>query len=834
MSAHLRLAAIMLIAGILLTGSVLAERGTAGSATTPQSGAGSDMIVAGAHHTCGLLDGGVWCWGWNNSGQLGDGTNNSSSVPVQVVGMESGVTTIGAGLHHACAVKDGEAWCWGRNNKRQLGNGTTTASNVPVKANGLPAGVVAIDGGVDQTCAVQGGGAWCWGSGSETGVSTGGVSTPTLTSLDSGVTAIATGWGFSCAVAHGSVWCWGRNGSGELGSGSTDSDSHLTPVEVTGPPGVATDVTAGGQFACAVVSEAAWCWGRNVNGRLGSVTETDVNPPTLVTGFDDAVSAIVNGTSHACGLKEGGMWCWGSNQYGQLGNGEVSGYVNNNHPIPVAVEGMGSGVTGMAAGYITSCAIRDGEFYCWGDNEHGKLGDGTVTDSPLPVAVAFGGTPATPTPYPSCDDCPATISIDADPNAPSVQDTVEVATGDTFRIRIAVTELAPDISYVSYQVRLFFDDAHVQVTGLPENWKHPPGETTGGNLATFDGNYDLSCGHHNPADGVGVGSLLMMCVPVPISSSSNAQDLVEIVLQCVSEGTSSLVLDPHPDIGTHVVTQVGWDFLPLEAQLVNATVACGPGSFTPSPTPTPTATNTPTVVPTPIPTATPCAECETLIAIDMNPGAPGVEDSRTVMTGTTFRVRVTIPELATSDAYLGYSVRLLFDDTHLEASGIPDDWAAPPTWLTGGNVAVFGSGLTCGPDPETSVGVGFVRMLCSSIPLTASTHAQDLVEFMFRCKDEGTSTLTLADGPTGTLLVSTDIEEIHPPLAGATITCEDGYLGGPLPLGGGSCHVGAASLDFLAPVLLLGLVFQRRRISGALAALRGAVRRSSSRRGGWI
>jgi alpha-tubulin suppressor-like RCC1 family protein len=184
MSAHLRLAAIMLIAGILLTGSVLAERGTAGSATTPQSGAGSDMIVAGAHHTCGLLDGGVWCWGWNNSGQLGDGTNNSSSVPVQVVGMESGVTTIGAGLHHACAVKDGEAWCWGRNNKRQLGNGTTTASNVPVKANGLPAGVVAIDGGVDQTCAVQGGGAWCWGSGSETGVSTGGVSTPTLTSLE--------------------------------------------------------------------------------------------------------------------------------------------------------------------------------------------------------------------------------------------------------------------------------------------------------------------------------------------------------------------------------------------------------------------------------------------------------------------------------------------------------------------------------------------------------------------------------------------------------------------------------------------------------------------------
>ncbi|CAJ0860453.1 hypothetical protein AMST5_01304 [freshwater sediment metagenome] len=140
------------------------------------------QITAGGNSTCALASGRAYCWGWGGAGELGNGGYADSSVPVAVTtsGVLAGktVTQIAGGYHHNCAVtSDGGAYCWGFNSYGQLGNGGNSISNVPVAVttNGVLAGktVSQIEGGEGHTCAVTSdGGAYCWGDG-------GGVSSAT-------------------------------------------------------------------------------------------------------------------------------------------------------------------------------------------------------------------------------------------------------------------------------------------------------------------------------------------------------------------------------------------------------------------------------------------------------------------------------------------------------------------------------------------------------------------------------------------------------------------------------------------------------------------------------
>ncbi len=315
--------------------------GQLGDGTTTSSGAPVEVsgltmdafsVVAGDNHTC-VMDhyGSVLCWGDNSRGQLGDGSNVDSTTPVAVTGLTNNVDAIAASGDHTCALTTGGGVkCWGYNAWGQLGNGTNIASNVPVDVTGLTSGVSAIATGSFHSCAgltvgLSGGGVKCWGY-NQYGQLGDGTTTDSLVPVDVlGVTnarTVAAGGLHSCVLEFGGdVTCWGRGDSGQLGNGSTANSS--TPVTVSGLSGVGSIIAAGSHSCAVTTSGAAKCWGANTLGQLGNGTGVSISSPVDVIGHSSGVNALAAGAGgHTCAwVSGGGINCWGNNFQGQLGTG---------------------------------------------------------------------------------------------------------------------------------------------------------------------------------------------------------------------------------------------------------------------------------------------------------------------------------------------------------------------------------------------------------------------------------------------------------------------------------------------------------------------------------
>jgi alpha-tubulin suppressor-like RCC1 family protein len=304
-----------------------------GRADTVRSGT-LRQVSAGGGHTCALDPNGVaWCWGRNAEGQLGIGAVSTRSlVPVRVTGSRSWLF-ISAGTTHTCGIaQNGTAFCWGSNSDGQLGTGVAGTQTAPVQVAGL-ADVVAISAGDRFTCVLRPTGtAACWGRAGRLG-SLGASATPRTVDGTAAYAGLDVGGRAACALepALQRAACWGE--AGAVGSGATGA----SPARVTLDVDLAS-VSVGGTSACALTTTGlARCWGSNATGQLGlgtTVTDTGSTTPRPVAG-DPLFASVSVGGAHACAINQRlETFCWGSNASGQLGTVAVAAPVRTPTRVP--------------------------------------------------------------------------------------------------------------------------------------------------------------------------------------------------------------------------------------------------------------------------------------------------------------------------------------------------------------------------------------------------------------------------------------------------------------------------------------------------------------------
>jgi alpha-tubulin suppressor-like RCC1 family protein len=314
-------------------------------------------IFAGESHTCALTAAGVaYCWGFNFQGQLGDGTIENKHAPVAVATTER-FQTLALSASHTCGLNTaGKAFCWGWNNLGQLGNGTTTRSSTPVAVSGDRTFVSIVAAG-DRV------------------------------SFDDRVFN-----GHTCALtSDGTPFCWGSNVAGQLGNNvpaqPTGPDSRLTPDEVAASGRKFQSIAAGVVHTCAIdVAGAAYCWGSNSFGQLGTgaTSNTAQRTPIAATG-GHSYQAVVAANRTICALAtSGSVYCWGSNTSGQFGNGEQP----NVAQVTPTLSANSMQLVKVTLGWQHACGITsDATAYCWGINSFGALGDSSTERRLLPVKV---------------------------------------------------------------------------------------------------------------------------------------------------------------------------------------------------------------------------------------------------------------------------------------------------------------------------------------------------------------------------------------------------------------------------------------------------------------
>jgi alpha-tubulin suppressor-like RCC1 family protein len=363
--------------------------------TTPaQVGSGTNWTAqaAGWNHTVALkADGTIWAWGDNSSGQLGDNTAVSRPTPAQIgttqpASATNDWTAVAAGDFHTLALKaDGTLWAWGDNTSGQLGDGTTISRSVPVQIDdGIGGHWIAIAAGGSHSMALQSDGTlWTWGDnssgqlGDPTVVGVGGSPafssaprqivnmSPPTTGYNSNWIAIAAGLDHSLALqADGTLWAWGGNFSGQLGTG--DTTDQTAPTKLPGTS-LYVAIAAGDSFSVARQADGSlWSWGNNASGQLGNGSTDALPHATPLRESTNANDWVIAGSggSHTIALKaDGTLSAWGSNSFGQLGNGTT---VASNAPttllearIEVAPETLAYNVVAFGAGSSMEITISN-------------------------------------------------------------------------------------------------------------------------------------------------------------------------------------------------------------------------------------------------------------------------------------------------------------------------------------------------------------------------------------------------------------------------------------------------------------------------------------------
>lgn len=281
------------------------------------------VVALGAWHSCAIkADRSLWCWGDNQGGEIGSGSDAPWSGVVRI-GKDTW-SSIAGGQRHTCGIKtDGTLWCWGRSDAGQLGEETPDAELCKLNTMSLPCVRVPVRVGADhdwdqvsagglRSCALKRDGSlWCWGA--RDGISEA-TTAPTRVGADNDWVSAAVDSEMGCGLKRDrTAACW-------------------LPDLVTGAREYWKSLSVGSSHACGLTEDGrALCWGDNRNGAVGSGALDSEGFLQIGEALD--WSAVVAGGWHTCGVSSRDtIECWGSNAFQQLGDGLTA------HDMSCAIE----------------------------------------------------------------------------------------------------------------------------------------------------------------------------------------------------------------------------------------------------------------------------------------------------------------------------------------------------------------------------------------------------------------------------------------------------------------------------------------------------------------
>ena len=384
-------------------------------------------LGVGQNHVCAVdVDGNVFCWGSNDRGQLSVPADVAVGPSLSHIGVDAADVFAGAGF--SCYLNRSDvATCWGEGAVGQLGNGHPFGSILGEPQSGGPWSEFTL--GAHHGCGIEDGAVQCWG-GDRYGASLG-FRLPVQSRCTNGaglemwwcslspepldsalpLVSVSAGLWHTCGVDdEARVHCWGQNSLGQLGVDTVDEcvvpdpvhgdglfpcNFDPVPVEI---PGAVHAVSAGASHSCAVTTGGEiYCWGGTAlyAGQLGHGGTAGSRAPVRVQSEERFAAVSTSRQSiwtETCALtEEGRVFCWGSNRTGQLGadasdrcavGGDTPCSLT---PVPVDTEERFREI-GVGEGFV--CGLTGtGRILCWGLNDQGQLGDGTLTDRQTPMEI---------------------------------------------------------------------------------------------------------------------------------------------------------------------------------------------------------------------------------------------------------------------------------------------------------------------------------------------------------------------------------------------------------------------------------------------------------------
>lgn len=346
-------------------------------------------MAAGANHTCVTrTDGHVYCWGANDTGQLGVVGLVSSPIPVLTAELLLGgdgmrATQIDAGAQTCALREDGNAVCWGENANGASIPGMPSKTAAPPTLITLATNWVQPALGTGFSCISQSADflATCFGR-NDRGQLTG-AETPGPVSIEAlfSFAEIDADTSHVCGrTVTGEMYCWGENAQGQLGVNPATVPFSATVRQILVPP--VGDIAVGANHSCARAGDAVQCWGDNALGQLGDGTAADSLTPVAATLPAGAIADVsAHGNVTCAKLGTGDVYCWGDNTGNKL---QMLGETKNDlfTPSPLILDLTDAALMPIAIDKVVfgsghGCALSDThEVYCWGLNAQGQVGNG--------------------------------------------------------------------------------------------------------------------------------------------------------------------------------------------------------------------------------------------------------------------------------------------------------------------------------------------------------------------------------------------------------------------------------------------------------------------------